>query len=67
MNKLIAVAVASVFAVSTLMPAAFAQEQKKEQVHKGTPEAGTVQKKEQKKAKKKDGSGAAKKADSTTK
>jgi hypothetical protein len=67
MNKLIATAVASVFAASSMIPLASAQDQKKEQVHKGAPEAGTVQKKEQQKAKKKDGSGAAKKADTTTK
>ena len=70
MNKLIASAVAAVFAASTLVPVVHAQpygEQKKEQVHKGTAEAGTVQKKEQKKAQKKDGSGAAKKAGTATK
>lgn len=69
MNKLIATAVATMFAASTLVSVAHAQygEQKKEQAHKGTPEAGTVQKKEQKKAQKKDGSGAAKKADTATK
>ena len=69
MNKLIASAVAALFAASTLASVAYAQsgEQKKEQIHKGTPEAGTVQKKEQKKAKKKDGSGAAKKSEAATK
>ena len=71
MSKLIASAVAVVFAASGLCSVAYAQygDQKKEQVHKGTPEAGTVQKKDQKKAQKKaqkkDGSGAAKKADAT--
>ncbi len=33
---------------------AIAQDQKKAQVHKGTPEQGTVQKKDQKKDRKKD-------------
>ncbi|RPI43310.1 MAG: hypothetical protein EHM59_15725 [Betaproteobacteria bacterium] len=67
MNKLIAAAVAAMFAASMSVAYAAQGEQKKEQIHKGTPEAGTVQKKEQQKAKKKDGSGAAKKAETTTK
>jgi hypothetical protein len=46
---------------------AYAQDQQRSQIHKGTSEAGTVQKKTQKKAKKKDGSGAAKKADTPAK
>jgi hypothetical protein len=65
MQKLISTAIAVVFAASTLVTTAFAQDQKKEQVHKGTPEAGTVQKKDQKKAQKKDGTGAAGKAATT--
>ena len=72
MQKLIAVLAAAVFASITISPLVFAQDQKKEQVHKGTPEAGTVQKKAQKKTQKKDGSGAkkngtAKKSGGTTK
>ena len=67
MNKLIATAVAAMFAASTSVAYAAQGDQKKEQIHKGTPEAGTVQKKEQKKAKKKDGSGMEKKAEPTTK
>lgn len=67
MNKLTAIATAMLFAASSVGSVAYAQDQKKEQVHKGTPEAGTVQKKEQKKDQKKDGSGAAKKADAATK
>jgi hypothetical protein len=63
MSKLLATLVAALFAVATAAPTAFAQDQKKAQVHKGTPEQGTVQKKEQKKAQKKDGTGAAKKGD----
>jgi pentapeptide MXKDX repeat protein len=57
MSKLIATLLAGAFAAVTISPVALAQDQKKEQVHKGTPEQGTVQKKDQKKAKKKDGSG----------
>jgi len=57
MSKLLTTLVAGVFAVATLTPAAFAQDQKKEQVHKGTSEQGTVQKKEKAQAKKKDGTG----------
>jgi pentapeptide MXKDX repeat protein len=57
MTKTISTLVAAVFAAMTLTPAAFAQDQKKEQVHKGTAEQGTVQKKEQQKAQKKDGTG----------
>jgi len=63
MNKLLATLFAAVFAAATLSSAAFAQEQKKAQVHKGTPEQGTVQKKEKKqvhkKDQKKDGTGGA--------
>ncbi len=66
MNKLIAAAIAASFAFATASHAQYG-EQKKEQVHKGTPEAGTVQKKDQKQDKKKDGSGGAKKADAATK
>lgn len=67
MNKLITAAVAAAFAGAVMMPAAFAQDKKQEQIHKGTPEAGTVQKKEQQKAQKKDGTGVAKKADAPAK
>lgn len=62
MIKLTSVALAAVFAAVTMSPAAFAQDQKKQQIHKGTPEQGTVQKKEHKQAKKKDGTGKAKAA-----
>lgn len=53
MNKLLAVLVAAVFAMVSLAPLASAadKEMKKEQVHKGTPEQGSVQKKDQKKVK----------------
>lgn len=61
MSKLLSTLVAALFAVATITPAAFAQDQKKEQVHKGTAEQGTVQKKEQQKAQKKDGTGGEKK------
>jgi hypothetical protein len=51
MSKIIATLVAAVFAVASVTPVAFAQDQKKDQkkaqVHKGTPEQGTMQKKEQ--------------------
>ena len=57
MSKLLTTLVACVFAAAALTPTAFAQDQKKEQVHKGTPEQGTVQKKEKTQAKKKDGTG----------
>lgn len=57
MSKVLSTLVAAIFATMTLSPAAFAQDQKKEQVHKGTAEQGTVQKKEQQKAQKKDGTG----------
>jgi hypothetical protein len=67
MNKLTTLAVAAAFAAMSVAPAAFSQDKKKEQIHKGTPEAGTVQKKAQQKVHKKDGSGAAKKVKSTTK
>ena len=60
MSKLLTTLVAGVFAAAALTPAAFAQDQKKEQVHKGTPEQGTVQKKEKAHAQKKDGTGKAK-------
>ena len=53
MDKVIALMTAVVFASMMLSPMVFAQDQKKEQIHKGTSEAGTVQKKEQKKDKKK--------------
>lgn len=50
MSKLITTLLAAVFAAVTLSPVALAQDQKKDQkkaqVHKGTPEQGTVQKKE---------------------
>ncbi len=63
MNKLLTTLFAAVFAAATLSSAAFAQDQKKAQVHEGTPEQGTVQKKERKqvhkKDQKKDGSGGA--------
>jgi hypothetical protein len=61
MSKLFSSMVAALFAITVVTPVAFAQDQKKEQVHKGTPEQGSVQKKE--KAKKKDGSGKSAKAD----
>ena len=57
MSKLLSTVVAALFAVAIATPTAFAQDQKKEQVHKGTPEQGTVQKKDQKKAQKKDSTG----------
>ena len=50
MKKLLAAIVAGMFAFAVTSPV-IAQDQKKEQVHKGTPEQGTVQKKDQKKAK----------------
>ena len=54
-KKFLTAVLAAVFAVATVSPVAFAQAQKKDQekaqVHKGTPEQGTVQKKEQTKAK----------------
>jgi hypothetical protein len=53
MNKIISAAIATIFAASVAVPA-IAADQKKEQAHKGTPEAGTVHKAE--KAQKKDGS-----------
>ena len=55
MSKLLSILMAAVFAAVTVTPA-LAQvqqkDQKKEQVHKGTAEQGTVQKKEQQKKKK---------------
>jgi hypothetical protein len=64
MKKVFAIALAGAFAASTLFPSfGLAQDQKKEQVHKGTPAQGTVQKKEHQKASKKDGTGKAKAAD----
>lgn len=56
MSKLITTAVAAIFAAS-VAGQALAADQKKEQAHKGTPEAGSVQKQE--KAQKKDGTGKA--------
>jgi len=54
MKKLLAAIVAGMFALAVTVPV-IAQDQKKdqkkEQAHKGTPEQGTVQKKDQKKAK----------------
>ena len=50
MKKLLAAIVAGMFALSATAPVV-AQEKKKEQVHKGTPEQGTVQKKGQAKTK----------------
>jgi hypothetical protein len=53
MKKVFAIALAGAFAASTLFPSfGLAQDQKKEQVHKGTPAQGTVQKKEHQKASK---------------
>ena len=64
MKKFFAYLLAALFAAMTTLPAsAFAQDQKREQVHKGTPAQGTVQKKEQQKAHKQDGSGKAKAVD----
>jgi Ni/Co efflux regulator RcnB len=63
MKKLMSTLVAAAFAATVLTPAAFAQDKKKEQAHKGTPEQGSVQKKDQKKAAKKDGSGKKKAAE----
>jgi stringent starvation protein B len=55
MSKLLTAVLAAVFAVVTVSPVAFAQDQKKDQkkaqVDKGTPAQGTVQKKDQTKAK----------------
>ena len=59
MSKLLSTLVAALFAIAIASPGAFAQDQKKEQIHKGTPEQGTVQKKEHAKDKKKDGTGGA--------
>jgi hypothetical protein len=50
MKRLLAAIVAGMFALAATSPV-IAQDKKKEQVHKGTPEQGTVQKKDQKKAK----------------
>ena len=51
MSKLLAALMAAAFAFVSAAPLALAQDQKmdqkKEQVHKGTPEQGSVQKKEQ--------------------
>lgn len=64
MKRLLAAIVAGMFALAVTAPA-IAQDKKKEQVHKGTPGQGTVQKKDQKakkdQAKKKDSSGEGKK------
>ena len=51
MSKLLTAVLAAVFAMVTVSPVAFAQDQKKAQVDKGTPAQGTVQKKDQTKAK----------------
>jgi hypothetical protein len=64
MQKLASILAAGAIAVALAAPAAFAQDQKKEQVHKGTPEQGTVQK--HKKTQKKDGSGKKKAAPAAT-
>ncbi len=62
MKQLFAYALAAtVVAFSAHPPGALAQDQKKEQVHKGTPAQGSVQ--EHKTSKKKDGTGKAKAAD----
>jgi hypothetical protein len=50
MKNLLAAIVAGMFALSATAPV-IAQEKKKEQVHKGTPEQGTMQKKDQAKTK----------------
>ena len=64
MKRLFAYMLATVFAAMTAMPVSgLAQDQKKEQVHKGTPAQGTVQKQEHKKDRKKDGSGKTKAAE----
>jgi Ni/Co efflux regulator RcnB len=55
MSRLISTLLAGLFAAVVLSPVALAQDKKKEQAHKGTPEQGTVQK--QDKVRKKDGSG----------
>ena len=54
MRKATSTAVCTLFALNVLIVPAFAQDQKKEQVHKGTQAQGTVQKKGQKKGQKKD-------------
>jgi hypothetical protein len=46
MKKLLTAIVAGMFALTATAPV-IAQDKKKEQVHKGTPEQGTVQKKAQ--------------------
>ncbi len=58
MKKLFAALTAGLFACALASPV-MAQDKKQEQVHKGTAEQGTVQKKDQKakKDQKKDGSG----------
>ena len=63
MKRLIGIVTAALFALAAAAPAVHAQDQKKAQVHKGTDKQGTVQKKEQKKQAKKDGSGKAKAAE----
>lgn len=61
MNRFLTVVFACLFAVSVASPV-LAQEKKQEQIHKGTPEQGSVQKQDKKKDQKKDGSGAKAKA-----
>lgn len=58
MKTLFAALTAVLFALGLMSPV-MAQDKKQEQVHKGTPEQGTVQKKDQKakKDQKKDGTG----------
>jgi pentapeptide MXKDX repeat protein len=60
MNRVAGFVTAVLFALAAAAPAAYAQDQKKAQVHKDTSKQGTVQKKDQKKQAKKDGSGKAK-------
>lgn len=64
MKQLLAAIVAGIFALTATTPL-LAQDKKKEQVHKGTAQQGSVQKKDQKakkdQAKKKDGSAQGKK------
>jgi Ni/Co efflux regulator RcnB len=60
MQKAISLLIAGIFAAVAAGPLALAQDRKKEQVHKGTPEQGTDQKKTEKKDRKKDGTGSSK-------
>ena len=57
MTRMAWMLVAAAFAATAATPVAFAQDQKKQQMHKGTPEQGTQQKKAQDKSQKKDATG----------